>query len=73
MSLVNPQIETESVFANLFSGEWLVTKVVHNFTGTNYTNNITGVKTYFYDSVSAPNVDDNPSLAEKINRIESLR
>lgn len=72
MSLVNSQIETDSVFASLFSGEWLVTKVIHNFTGNQYTNNITGVKTYFYDRVSAINATEDPKLAEKINKIESL-
>jgi hypothetical protein len=72
MSLINSQFETESVFASLFSGEWLVTKIVHNFTGNKYTNNITGIKTYFYDRVSAANATDDPELADKINKIESL-
>jgi hypothetical protein len=72
MSLVNSQFETESVFASLFSGEWLTTKIVHNFTGNKYTNNITGIKTYFYDRVSAANATDDPKLADKINKIESL-
>lgn len=72
MSLINSQLETESVFASLFSGEWLVTKVVHNFTGGKYVNNITGVKTYFYDRVSAVDATENPQLAEKINKIENL-
>lgn len=72
MSLVNSQFETESVFASLFSGEWLVTKVVHTFVGGKYVNNITGVKTYFYDRVSAVNATEDPKLAEKINKIENL-
>ncbi len=72
MSLINPQLETESVFASLFSGEWLVTKVVHNFTAGKYTNNITGVKTYFYDKVSATDPNEDPQLADKINKIEAL-
>lgn len=72
MSLVNSQFETESVFASLFSGEWLVTKVVHNFIGGKYVNNITGVKTYFYDRVSSVDASEDPKLAEKINKIENL-
>ena len=72
MSLVNTQLETDSVFASLFSGEWFVTKIVHNFTGTKYSNEITGIKTYFYDRVSSVNATDDPKLAEKINKIESL-
>lgn len=72
MSLISTQIETDSVFASLFSGEWFVTKVVHNFTGTKYTNEITGIKTYFYDRVAGLNVTDDPVLADKINKIESL-
>jgi hypothetical protein len=72
MSLVNTQMETESVFANLFSGEWFVTKVVHTFSKGGYTNTITGVKTYFYDKVATPTAEEDPSLAEKINKIESL-
>lgn len=72
MSLLNSQIETDSVFASLFSGEWLVTKVVHNFTGNKYSNNITGVKTYFYDKVSGVTETDNPDLIEKIRKFESI-
>lgn len=72
MSLVNSQMETESVFANLFSGEWFVTKIVHNFSKGKYINEITGVKTYFYDKVAAPTAEEDPKLAEKINKIESL-
>ena len=72
MSLVNTQLETDSVFASLFSGEWLVTKIVHNFTGSRYVNNITGVKTYFYDKVSTTNDIEDPELAEKIKKFESI-
>ena len=72
MSLVNTQLETDSVFASLFSGEWLVTKIVHNFTGGRYVNNITGVKTYFYDKVSIASVAEDPDLAEKIRKLEFL-
>jgi hypothetical protein len=72
MSLVNTQLETDSVFASLFSGEWFVTKVVHNFTGSRYVNNITGVKTYFYDKISVSTDVDDPDLAERIRKFESL-
>lgn len=70
MTLTNSQFENESVFANLFSGEWLVTQVVHTFTNGNYINNITGVKMYYYDKISAPTVSD--VTQEKINRINSI-
>ena len=57
---------------SLFSGEWLVTKITHNFTGSRYVNNITGVKTYFYDKVSATNDIEDPDLADKIKKFESI-
>ena len=70
MTLAAAQFETESVFANLFSGEWLVTQVNHIFEEGKYFTNITGVKLYYYDKVTAPG--ENDALAEKINRINSL-
>jgi hypothetical protein len=69
MSITNTQIETESVFANLLCGEWLVTKIVHTFRKGKYENEITGVKTYFYNKVAAP---DNNSKAEQIDKLSGL-
>ena len=70
MTLAASQFETESVFANLFSGEWLVTQVSHVFDGDKYSTSITGVKLYYYDKVTSPGEDN--SLSDKINRINSL-
>ena len=72
MSLINTQLESDSVFASLFSGEWLVTKVIHTFANGIYSNNITGVKTYFYDKVSTLDAITDANTAERINKIQNL-
>lgn len=72
MTLAASQFETESVFANLFSGEWLVTQVDSIFKDGKYTQIITGVKLYYYDKITAPSEEDGKKISEKINRINSL-
>lgn len=39
-------------FEKVINGEWFITRVDHLFTGKNYTNDITAVKTYSYDKLS---------------------
>ena len=72
MTLAKSQFETESVFANLFSGEWLVTQIDSIFKDGSYTQIITGVKLYYYDKITSPSEEDGKDLSDKINRINSL-